>query len=91
MDFGPHLILAILEGAVGASVLALTALGLSLVFGVMRVVNVAHGEFFMLGAVIAWFVATTIAGHPAVGFLAALVIAPLIAGGIAVVVDRLVL
>ena len=29
------------------------ALGLSLVFGVMRVVNVAHGEFFMLGAVLA--------------------------------------
>ena len=40
-----------------AAVLALTAVGLSLVFGVMRVVNVAHGEFFMLGAVVAWFVA----------------------------------
>ena len=37
-----------------SAVLALTALGLSLVFGVMRVVNVAHGEFFMLGAVLAW-------------------------------------
>ena len=49
MEFGPHLILAMLEGLVQASVLTLTALGLSLVFGVMRVVNVAHGEFFMLG------------------------------------------
>ena len=91
MDFGPHLILAILEGAVGASVLALTALGLSLVFGVMRVVNVAHGEFFMLGAVVAWFVASTLAGHPAIGFLAALVVAPIVAGAIAMVVDRFVL
>ena len=45
MEFGPHLLLATIEGAVGAAVLALTALGLSLVFGVMRVVNVAHGEF----------------------------------------------
>ena len=53
MDFGPHLFLAVLEGTVTAAVLALTALGLSLVFGVMRVVNVAHGEFFMLGAVLA--------------------------------------
>ena len=43
MEFGPHLLLATLEGTVGAAVLALTALGLSLVFGVMRVVNVAHG------------------------------------------------
>lgn len=91
MDFGPHLLLAILEGAVGAAVLALTALGLSLVFGVMRVVNVAHGEFFMVGAVVAWFVADTVAGHPALGFTAALIIAPLVAGLIAVVVDKLVL
>jgi len=53
MAFGPHLLLAVLEGLVSAAVLALTALGLSLVFGVMRIVNVAHGEFFMLGAVLA--------------------------------------
>lgn len=91
MDFGPHLLLAVLEGAVGAAVLALTALGLSLVFGVMRVVNVAHGEFFMVGAVVAWFVADTIAGHPAIGFVGALIIAPVVAGLIAVLVDRLVL
>lgn len=91
MDFGPHLLLATLEGAVGAAVLALTALGLSLVFGVMRVVNVAHGEFFMLGAVLAWFVATTVGTHPALGFLAALVIAPVIAGIIALIADYLVL
>jgi branched-chain amino acid transport system permease protein len=91
MEFGPHLLLASLEGAVGAAVLALTALGLSLVFGVMRVVNVAHGEFFMLGAVIAWFVASHVAGHPALGFVAALIIAPLLVGAIATVADRLVL
>ena len=91
MDFGPHLLLALIEGAVGASVLALTAVGLGLVFGVMRVVNVAHGEFFMLGAVFAWAVATLIGGHPAVGFLAALVIAPLITGAIAAAADMTVL
>ena len=91
MDFGPHLLLASLEGAVGAAVLALTALGLSLVFGVMRVVNVAHGEFFMLGAVIAWFVASFFGGNPAIGFVAAIAIAPLVAAVIAMLADRLVL
>ena len=91
MDFGPHLLLASLEGAVGAAVLALTALGLSLVFGVMRVVNVAHGEFFMLGAVATWFVASIIPGHPAIAFLAALVIAPLFAAALAIAADHLVL
>jgi hypothetical protein len=60
----PHLLLATLEGLVTSAVLALTALGLSLVFGVMRVVNVAHGEFFMLGAVLAWAITTTLSGHP---------------------------
>ena len=76
MDFGPHLFLAVLEGTVTAAVLALTALGLSLVFGVMRVVNVAHGEFFMLGAVLAWWFASLVSGTPALGFLIALVPAP---------------
>ncbi|MBO6719948.1 MAG: branched-chain amino acid ABC transporter permease [Rhizobiaceae bacterium] len=91
MAFGPYLFLATLEGLVMAAVLALTALGLSLVFGVMRVVNVAHGEFFMLGAVLAWAVATTVSGHPALGFLAALVVSPLIVGAVALVSERLVL
>ncbi len=91
MSFGPHLLLATLEGLVTSAVLALTALGLSLVFGVMRVVNVAHGEFFMLGAVLAWWVSTLVAGHPALGFLIALVISPLIVGSIALVTERLVL
>ena len=91
MDFGPHLILAMLEGLVQASVLTLTALGLSLVFGVMRVVNVAHGEFFMLGAVFAYGVASWIGGSPAVGFVAALIVAPLLVGLIAVLADILIL
>ncbi len=91
MEFGPHLVLAILEGLVQASVLTLTALGLSLVFGVMRVVNVAHGEFFMLGAVIAWWVTQALGGPPALGFVAALLLAPLAVGLLAAAADWLVL
>ncbi|HWK67712.1 MAG TPA: branched-chain amino acid ABC transporter permease [Rhizobiaceae bacterium] len=91
MAFGPHLLLAALEGLVTSAVLALMALGLSLVFGVMRIVNVAHGEFFMLGAVLAWWVSSLVTGHPALGFLAALVVSPLIVGAIALVAERLVL
>lgn len=91
MEFGPHLMLASLEGAVIAAVLALTAMGLSIVFGVMRVVNVAHGEFYMLGAVLAWFVTTTIGGHPALGFVAALFIVPILVGILAAASDALIL
>ncbi|WP_120500496.1 branched-chain amino acid ABC transporter permease [Roseovarius sp. EL26] len=91
MDLGPYILLATLEGMITASVLALTAVGLSLVFGVMRVVNIAHGEFFMLGAVIAWWVAQMLGGHPAVGFAAALVIAPLLVGSLAIAADMTIL
>ena len=90
MGFGPFLLLALLEGTVSAAVLALTAVGLSLVFGVMRVVNVAHGEFFMLGAVVAWFV-TALVPVPAVGFLLALVMAPVVVASVAALAEWLVL
>jgi branched-chain amino acid transport system permease protein len=91
MDFGPHLMLAMLEGAVIAAVLSLTAMGLSIVFGVMRVVNVAHGEFYMLGAVVAWYVTTYLGGGPGLGFMAALVLAPLLVGALAAAADGLIL
>jgi branched-chain amino acid transport system permease protein len=86
MSLEAHLFLAFLEGTVGALVLALTALGLSLVFGVMRIVNVAHGELFMLGAVVTWYVSTTTGS-----FLMALLAAPVVAGAVAILADRLVL
>jgi len=91
MAFGPFLLLALMEGMVTAAVLSLAAVGLSLVFGVMRVVNVAHGEFFMLGAVIAWFVTGMIPGPPWLAFLAALAIAPLLVGALAAATDGLIL
>ena len=91
MEFGPHFLLASLEGAVNAAVLALMAVGLCIVFGIMRVVNVAHGEFFMLGAVLAWWISSLVGAHPALGFVAALRAAPLIVGAIAALADHFVL
>lgn len=87
MGFWPIFLLALMEGLVSAAVLAITAAGLCLVFGVMRVVNVAHGAFFMLGAVGAWFVTTYIPGPPALVFLAAMILAPLFVAAIAGIAD----
>jgi len=89
-DDGPLLFLALLDGTVTAFVLALIALGLSLVFGVMRIVNVAHGELFMLGAVISWF-AFDFTSDPLLGFFVALIFAPLIVGSISIFSERIVL
>ena len=91
MDLGPYLLFASLEGLVHAAVLSLIALGLSLVFGVMRIVNVAHGEFFMLGAILTWWVSNFVLGNPALGFSLALLIVPLVVGIIAMFSDFLIL
>jgi|TARA_B100001971_G_scaffold139834_1_gene129160 branched-chain amino acid transport system permease protein len=91
LDFGPFLLLASLEGLVQAAVLSLTALGLCLVFGVMRIVNVAHGEFYMLGAVLAWWLTSLVDMHPAVGFGLAILVGPLCVGTLAFASERLIL
>jgi branched-chain amino acid transport system permease protein len=52
----------------------------------MRIVNVAHGEFYMLGAVLTWCVSVTSGS-----VLLAIVVAPAVVGVVAIVADRLVL
>ena len=44
----------VLNGLVWGLIVALIALGLSIIFGLLDFVNVAHGDFFMVGAVLAW-------------------------------------
>ena len=61
-----------LGGLTTAMFLFLIASGLSLVFGVMRVLNFAHGSFYMLGAYIAWQVVRWLAPAPHRFWLAAL-------------------
>ncbi len=48
MDF---LVIQTLNGLASASSLFLVASGLSIIFGVTRIVNFAHGSFYMLGAI----------------------------------------
>ena len=52
-----------LTGLASASSLFLVASGLSIIFGVTRVVNFAHGSFYMLGAFIAYTLVTTFPGQ----------------------------
>ena len=43
-----------MNGLVWGLIIALIALGLSIIFGLLDIINVAHGDFFMLGTVFAW-------------------------------------
>ena len=56
----------IASGVITGSVYALVALGLNLQYGLMRILNIAHGEFLMLGAFTTWVVATTTGLSPLV-------------------------
>jgi len=67
-------------------ILVLMAIGLSLIFGLMTVVNFAHGSFYMLGA----FVAFTLLGLTK-SFWATLVLAPLVVGALGFLVERLLI
>ncbi len=70
MDWSTLLVQATVNGMVVGLLYLLMAVGFTLVFGVMRIVNFAHGEFYMLGAFAAYFL-TAQAGLP---FLASLAV-----------------
>ena len=62
MSFGAWLEL-IASGLITGSIYALVALGLNLQYGLMRILNIAHGEFLMLGAFVTWAAHTRSAGR----------------------------
>src|SRR5947207_8810042 len=66
---------------------ALMGIGLTLIFGIMRVVNFAHGEFFMMGA----FFLFTLFSLWGLNFFAASVLSVLGVGAVGAVVERLIL
>ncbi|MBS0393459.1 MAG: branched-chain amino acid ABC transporter permease [Proteobacteria bacterium] len=74
-------------GLVNGSFYALLSLGLAVIFGLMRVVNFAHGAFYALGAYAA-LVGLNVLG---VGYWPALLLAPLVVGALGVVAERLLL
>lgn len=66
---------------------ALFALGLSMIWGSIGVINVAHGEFYMLGAMIAWTFGTLLKWN----FLASVLLSMAIVGGIAILSNYIVI
>ena len=62
------LLFQLLNGLASASSLFLVAAGLSLIFGVTRIVNFAHGSFYMLGVYLAYTIVTRLLDGPFAGF-----------------------
>ncbi|MBU4423783.1 MAG: ABC transporter permease [Gammaproteobacteria bacterium] len=83
------LLVQLLNGLASASSLFLVSAGLSLIFGVMRIVNFAHGSFFMLGIYLAYSLVERLGG--AIGFWPALLLAPLATAALGALVEVLLL
>ena len=78
-----------LNGLAAASSLFMVAAGLSLIFGVTRIINIAHGSFYMLGLYLAYSAATALAG--AVGFWGGIAAAALVVAALGAAIEILLL
>lgn len=83
------LLAQLLNGLASASSLFLVSVGLSLIFGVTRTINFAHGSFYMLGAFMAYSSVDLLSPH--IGFWPALLLAPLACGLLGALTEMLLL
>jgi branched-chain amino acid transport system permease protein len=77
----------LLIGLINGSFYALLSLGLAVIFGLLNIINFAHGAQYMMGAFCAWFLMNKLG----LGYWWALILAPLIVGATGIVVERLML
>lgn len=68
---------AIIQGTMVGGLYALFAAGLSLAFGIMRLVNIAHGDFIVLGGYLGLVVVATLGLHP---LMSLVIVVPLMFG-----------
>lgn len=84
LDLGVTLFLNALSAAL---ILSLVALGLAIIFGLMGVINLAHGAFLTVGAYVAWFGTSELG----LSFWPSLVFAPIVVGLLGAIVERVVI
>src|SRR5665213_4283493 len=77
----------LLIGLINGSFYALLSLGLAVIFGMLNIINFAHGAQYMLGA----FAAYLLLQWTGIGYWPALIVAPILVGAIGVVIERVFL
>ena len=83
----PAMLSQLLLGLVNGSFYAILSLGLAVIFGLLNVINFAHGALFMLGAVLTWMAMS----YFGISYWVMLVAAPLVVGAFGVLIERLLL
>ena len=77
----------LLLGLINGSFYALLSLGLAVIFGLMNVINFAHGTLYMMGAFAAWMFAMQFG----IGYWPSLILCPIVIGLFGLVLERLFL
>ena len=77
----------LLLGLINGSFYAVLSLGLAVIFGLLNIINFAHGAQYMMGAFVAWM----LLHYAGIGYWPALILAPLIMGATGVVLERLMI
>jgi branched-chain amino acid transport system permease protein len=85
-----NLLVQLVNGLADASTLFLVAAGLSLIFGVTRIVNFAHGSFYMFGIYVAYSIASRF-GQTTGGFWLSVLAAALVVAVLGALVEMIVL
>ena len=83
----PGLLSQLLLGLVNGSFYAILSLGLAVIFGLLNVINFAHGALFMMGALITWMAMS----YLGIGYWWMLLLAPLVVGVFGIVIERTLL
>jgi len=83
----PAVLAQLMIGLINGSFYALLSLGLAIIFGLLNIINFAHGAQYMLGAFAAWFGVQ----YFGINYWAALILAPLVVGAVGMLIERTML
>jgi branched-chain amino acid transport system permease protein len=84
---GPLLFGQLLLGLINGAFYAMLSLGLAVIFGMLNIINFAHGALFMMGAFASWMLLQ----YFGIGYFPSLILAPLIIGVFGVVLERTII
>jgi branched-chain amino acid transport system permease protein len=84
---GPLLFGQLLLGLINGAFYAMLSLGLAVIFGMLNIINFAHGALFMMGAFASWMLLQ----YLGIGYFPSLILAPIIIGAFGVVLERTVI
>lgn len=88
LGISPQVLLGqLLLGLINGSFYAVLSLGLAVIFGLLNIINFAHGALYMAGAFVAWM----LLNYLGIGYWPALILAPLVVGAFGVLLERTML